>query len=209
MSEDQETQTSSSLKQWLEDNLRLIISILIVAALAVGIYSYSQRSQETELASLQEQGETQQEAEEGSSQELSATTEEETGEAMPESASSTKETSPSQGTSSPKDVDQEVRVEEGAIAVKAGSGDGLTHLARRALAEYLQKNPREDLTPAHKIYIEDYLRKKVGFHGRVYVGTEVSFSTSLIQEAINASLQLNDAQLKNLQKYVVLVPSLS
>ena len=32
-------------KRWLQDNLRIIISIVIVVAIAGGIYSYSKRSQ--------------------------------------------------------------------------------------------------------------------------------------------------------------------
>jgi len=91
----------------------------------------------------------------------------------------------------------------------AGSGDGVTHLARRALANYLEKNPDSTLTPEHKIYIEDYLRKNVGFSGRVYVGTSVEFSKDLVSQAIEQSKKLNDNQLKNLHKYSVMVPSLS
>ena len=98
---------------------------------------------------------------------------------------------------------------EGSFVETAGKGNGVTHLARTALANYLEKNPDSQLTAEHKIYIEDYLRKKVGFTGRVFVGTSVEFSKNLIQEAIGKSKQLNDNQLKNLYKYAVMVPSLS
>ena len=86
----------------------------------------------------------------------------------------------------------------------------MTHLARRALADHLEKNPDSALTAEHKIYIEDYLRKNVSSSQQsVYVGTTVEFSKDLIRTAIERSKQLNDAQIKNLHKYAVQVPSLS
>ena len=42
----QEDNMSDQAKTWLQDNLRIIVSIFIVAAIALGIYSYSQRSEE-------------------------------------------------------------------------------------------------------------------------------------------------------------------
>ncbi|MFA5993756.1 MAG: hypothetical protein WC823_02225, partial [Parcubacteria group bacterium] len=91
----------------------------------------------------------------------------------------------------------------------AGRGDGTTVLARRALANYLEKNQDTTLSAEHKIYIEDYLRKKASYKGSVHVGTSVEFSKDLIQEAIGRSKTLNERQLKNLHKYAVRVPSLS
>ncbi len=84
----------------------------------------------------------------------------------------------------------------------------MTKLARRALANYLEKNPDSALTPEHKIYIEDFLRKNVPPQ-RVFVGTSLEFSKDLIQKAIANSKNLNEKQLNNLHKYAVLVPSLS
>jgi len=89
---------------------------------------------------------------------------------------------------------------------KAQKGDGVTHLARRALKEYLQKHPHKDLTKEHKIYIEDYLKDKTGSRP-LAIGEEISFSADLIEEAINASQKLNSAQLKNLEKYSARVSS--
>lgn len=54
MENEQKTEIETGkAKQWLQDNLRIIISILIVVAIAGGIYSYSKRSQSPsqELAS--------------------------------------------------------------------------------------------------------------------------------------------------------------
>ena len=97
------------------------------------------------------------------------------------------------------------------FTVSPAKGNGVTHLARQALKEYLKDNPElaKELTAEHKIYIEDYLRKKVQTNKQVTVGMSMEFQKSLIQEAIAKSKTLNENQLKNLHKYAVRVPSLS
>ena len=86
-------------------------------------------------------------------------------------------------------------------------GDGITHLARRALKDYLQKTGQDtDLTPEHKVYIEDYIQKKTGDRW-LNVGEKISFSEELIKEAIEKSRQLTSEQLENLKQYSVLISS--
>jgi hypothetical protein len=97
------------------------------------------------------------------------------------------------------------RQEEGTIVEKAVQGDGVTHLARRALKDYLQDHPQE-LTSEHKIYIEDYLKDSIG-SWPLEVDEEVSFSEDLIKEAVDASQNLTPEQLKVLEKYSALVVS--
>ena len=84
----------------------------------------------------------------------------------------------------------------------------MTHLARRALSNYLEKNSDSELTVEHKIYIEDYLRKHVAKKG-IHVGTTAEFSKSLVAEAITKSKTLNEKQLQNLHKYALRTPSLN
>lgn len=176
-----------STTQWIQDNLRIIISILIVVVIAGGIYSYSNRGEEMNP-------DEQQVAQEESTD---ATSEAETTE-VSESTSDTKV--------APVASSQET---ENSFIETAGKGDGSTHLARRALANYLEKNQDSTLTAEHKIYIEDYLRKNVSHKGGVYVGTSIEFNNNLIQDAIAKSKTLNEKQLTNLHKYAVRVPSLS
>jgi len=104
-----------------------------------------------------------------------------------------------------EEIIPEGRRQEKTIIEKAIRGDGVTHLARRALKDYLKDNPYE-LTKEHKIYIEDYLKDKVG-SSILEVDQEIAFSEDLIKEAIDASLQLTPEQLKNLEKYSALVVS--
>ena len=97
----------------------------------------------------------------------------------------------------------ESRSEGDQIVVKAVEGDGVTNLARRALQDYLRESP-QDLSNEHKVYIEDYLKDKVGSRP-LEVGEEIGFSNNLIREAVEASLQLDQNSLESLEKYSVLV----
>ncbi|MEK7598420.1 MAG: hypothetical protein AAB487_01655 [Patescibacteria group bacterium] len=174
-------------KQWLQDNLRIITSIIIVLVIALGIYSYSKK---TQVPGTDYQSQVSQEG--ASETTPTATTPEATPETKPGN----------QAVSAPSQETEQAFVE---TAVK---GDGMTKLARRALANYLEKNPDSTLTAEHKIYIEDYLRKNVP-QKRIFVGSSVEFSKSSIQNAITKSKNLNEKQLKNLHKYAVRVPSLT
>ena len=92
---------------------------------------------------------------------------------------------------------------------KAEKGEGMTHLARRALKEYLQENPQNfEITPEHKIYIEDYITKKLG--GRwLELGETLEISEDLLKEGIEKAEDLSPEQLQNLTQYSQLVPSLN
>jgi hypothetical protein len=173
------------IQQWIQDNLRIIISIVVVLVIAGGIYSYSNRSEEISYSDDQQLAAESFEQGKVSSQAVN--------EAAPEVKNQ------------PVAVSQET---ETSFIESAMKGEGTTHLARRALANYLEKNPDAVLTPEHKIYIEDYLRKNVGKSG-IRIGTSVEFSKDLIQNAITKSKTLTDKQLQNLHKYAVRVPSLT
>lgn len=91
----------------------------------------------------------------------------------------------------------------------AQPGDGITHLARKALKEYLaEKGQGLNLTPEHKIYIEDYMQKKTGDFW-LQVGQKITFSQELIEEAIQKAQNLTPEQLQNLTQYSQLVPELN
>lgn len=194
----------NQVKQWFQDNLRILISILIVILIAGGIYSYSKRS----------------EAPINQNENSSAPTEETNNQVNQENKNTTK-TVPEEKKTEKKVEKKTTATEKKASSVAtsqeteksfietASKGDSQTKLARVALANFLEKNPDSSLTAEHKIYIEDYLRKNVHFNKRVYVGTSIEFSKSLIKKSIAKSKTLTSNQLKNLHKYVVRVPSLS
>ena len=183
-------------KRWFQDNLRIIISVIIVIFIAGGIYSYSKRGESPIVtdnsSSIGENAANDQTATDNSktATNQTATTENNTQKTAVSTTATSSET-------------------ESSFIETAGKGDGSTILARRALANYLEKNPDSALTKEHKIYIEDYLRKNIVQKGGVRVGTSLEFSKDLIQKAITQSKNLNARQLKNLQKYSARVPSLS
>ena len=191
MEENFEENEDGKVKQWIQDNLRIIISILIVVAIAAGIYSYSKRA-EAPLVK-----DSQQAAENTNDEEISAILEKENS-AKPEAVKQ-----------KPEGTQISSQETENSFIEFAARGEGRTHLARRALANYLEKNSDSSLSPEHKIYIEDYLRKHAGGKGSLLKGSSVEFSKSLIQDAISKSKNLNQNQLKNLHKYAVRVPSLT
>jgi hypothetical protein len=178
--------TSQKVRVWVQENLRVITSVFIVAVIAFGIYSYSDRSVPSDDAGLKKIA-------------SSETSKEEAGAVTSEEAEKTSTPAEETKQAEPKVVETS-RETEGSFIEVANRGEGLTHLARRATNDYLEKNADSSLTAEHRIYIEDYLRKKVGQQG-VKTGTSVEFSKSLVKEAIDASKNLNERQLENLKKY--------
>lgn len=188
--EDHNHEETSQAGAWIQENLRIIVSVFIVAAIALGIYSYSQRS---EIASENED----------IAQLLDTKGEE---------AESTPDTTMDNGTTDDKmmadNVENKVVITEElsqetetAFVEKAAQGDGTTHLARRALAHYLEKNTDSSLSAEHKVYIEDYLRKHATTKGWVNPGQSVEFSKDSIRQAIESSKNLNEHQLQNLKQF--------
>jgi len=188
---EEETQ-SGEFKRWFQDNLRIIISVIIVALIAGGIYSYSKRSDSPTVSD--------------NSASVENTTDQNAGADISGNTdiSSTATSTTTKPTVAPQSTSQET---EAAFVETAGRGDSLTTLARHATANYLEKNQDSSITKEHKIYIEDYLRKNVGVKGHVSVGTSSTFSKDLIKQAVEQSKKLSDSQLKNLQKYSARVSS--
>ncbi len=181
----EEETPANQVKAWVQENLRILVSVFIVAAIAFGIYSYSQRSQTVTDDSM-----------------LLDTKGDDSAVVMEEDGKTTSTpTGVKNAVTTTGTTGELSRETEASFVEQAERGDGATHLARRALAHTLEKNPDSSLTAEHKVYIEDYLRKHVAHNGSVKVGTSIEFSKALIQQAIEKSKTLNDRQLQNLKKY--------
>ncbi|MFA7319359.1 MAG: hypothetical protein WC022_02060 [Parcubacteria group bacterium] len=195
----EEETSQGRAKQWIQDNLRIIISVLIVVVIAGGIYSYSKRTQaptvseDTTITSETTADNSDKSADQATASDKSQAT----------ASSSTAKENTSSATAN---TSQET---ETSFIETAVAGDGMTKLARKSLANYLEKNPDSALSVEHKIYIEDYLRKNVKNDKGVSIGTSVEFSKDLIKTAIEKSKTLSPKQLQNLHKYAARVPSLS
>lgn len=198
------------MKVWLQENLRMIVSVAIVVVIAGGIYSYSKRAEAPALqkeTAVTEEGEGKISVIGGETQKAE---EENAGEAAQNKEKTTETVQPgkaqeAQPVVEPEEVSKETGTSFQETAVR---GDSTTKLARRALANYLEKNPDSTLTAEHKIYIEDYLRRQVK-NGRIRVGETREFSKDLIAKAVEQSKGLNEKQLQNLQKYAQRVSGLN
>lgn len=85
------------------------------------------------------------------------------------------------------------------ITQTAKPGDGITHLARRALKEHLTASSKS-LSPEQKIYAEDYVQNRVGEES-LAIGQKLSFSTDLLSEAVEQAEQLEQWEIENLTQY--------
>ncbi|MEK7181665.1 MAG: hypothetical protein AAB519_01975 [Patescibacteria group bacterium] len=183
-----EESSANQAKAWIQENLRIIVSVFIVAAIALGIYSYSQRSEQAldddSSTLLETLGDKSQDAMDQAEEAMDTASDEET--MQNNTATISTETS---------------RETETSFVEQAEVGDGSTHLARRALAHYLEKNTDSSLTAEHKVYIEDYLRKNVSNNGGLVPNQSLEFSKDLIKQGIEKSKTLNEGQLQNLKKY--------
>jgi hypothetical protein len=90
----------------------------------------------------------------------------------------------------------------------AERGDGLTHLARRAVTQYMEDEGIE-LSPEERIYAEDYIQKQLapekGEPRFLDIGEEIEISSELIEEGITHAETLTPIQIQNLGQYAMLV----
>ncbi len=193
------------MKEWFQENLRMLVSIVIVVAIAGGIYAYSKRTQPPTV------GDQQAVSDEGEGK-ISVIGGEDANQQAPSNDQSAPENQAAEPAQKPAEAvpaqpagaSQET---ETAFVETAARGDSTTKLARRALANYLEKNPDTSLTAEHKVYIEDFLRRQVPNH-TLGIGESREFSKDTIAKAIEKSKGLSEKQLKNLQKFSKKVPAL-
>ena len=107
------------------------------------------------------------------------------------------------------EVPEIILTEEKNYVEIAEIGEGITHLARKALKGYLTEESQSfEVTSEHKIYIEDYIAKGMG-GSWLKLGENLEISGDLIKEAIEKAETLSPEQLENLTQYSQLVPSLN
>jgi len=85
------------------------------------------------------------------------------------------------------------------VTQEAAGGEGITHLARRAITQRLEEIG-VTLTPEQRIYAEDYVQNAIGNYG-LNQGEQLSFTHGLLDEAISRSGELTPTQLQNLTQY--------
>jgi len=188
---------------WLrEKGSKIILPLIAIAVLAGGIYWYSQVRE----APLEETIE-----EELANDTLTPISDNqtETPQVEEKKVEQKDQTKPETDSTSAPQQEEKVAKEGQTYKIKAQKGEGTTHLARKILKDYISQHDelKDKLSKEHKIYIEDYLKDKTYSKGLI-VGQELSFDENLIKEAIDKSQELSESQLKSLEKYSKLVPSL-
>lgn len=190
--------TAQKFSNWIKNHSRAITSLIIVAVIVgVGIYAYNKPQVEESTTATESSEITQPTEETQPAIEISQPTE-----------SPAAPTIPAVTNIQPQPITRAIEVKEDQIVVSAGSGDGVTHLARQALKEYIKTDSSVKLSAEQKIYIEDYLKDKTSSQ-KLAIGNSKNFSKDMIKQAIEASQKLNEKQIQNLGKYVKLVPELT
>ena len=199
---------------WLKRNSSLILATVIIIVLAGGIYVYTKKDQAKPFLLEDEIVEDMVEDQESQKLILKDIDQEDVEkdveiiiepEPIPEDLTVIQdENNEIIGTGGPE-IDL-LKEGDNYIAI-AKSGEGITHLARKVLKDYLNQNPVENLKQEHKIFIEDYLQNKTGAEA-LKIGDKKSFSSALIQEAVKKAQNLSDAQIAKISPFVPLVPNL-
>jgi len=194
------------IKDWSYENWQTILVVLIVLIVGISAYNYNQETDNSSGTAIIEENEsTENNIEESidDQETVVETQDQEIAEQEDIIVENNKEEA---------EISQEVKKEETVISssdnsgkkytITATEGEGITHLARHALAKYIQDNGNEeDLSQEHKIYIEDYLQNRTGSEA-IEKGHQESFSEELIQEAIINSRNLSPDLIENLTKYI-------
>lgn len=194
------------IKDGIYENWQTVLVAVIVLIVGISAYYYNERPAETPAASEQENSQAAAEAEASTAEEQNAEAADAAEASAEDQNAAAEQTAPaaSEETKTKEDTAvadaNTVTVEGENYKVTAVKGEGLTHLARKAMNQYLEKNPNDQVTSLHKIYIEDYLRKQVAA-SPIEIGHAETFSQGMIEQAIAASQKLSAKQLDNLKKY--------
>lgn len=208
----EETGMIDKIKNWAYDNWQTILVVLIVLIVGMSAYNYNQNggnpanesgavlADEDNNSSNSNENTNDTDNANTENAEASAETQDQTQAANEDSSVSTNSTTNANIASATVTSTMDDNGKK--YTITAERGDGITHLARKAFGEYLKETGQgSDLTPEHKIYIEDYMQNRTGSQ-KISVGQQLSFSESLITDAISSAKTLSPKSLENLQKYI-------
>lgn len=210
------------IKGWGYENWQTILVILIVLMVGVSAYNYNRQSGENyKLGSVVSEknnntvnnkqdnivqensavtmGES---AIENQDQKKAATEDNQTTTGKNSDSTGNKESNSNINKNNNESTTSSEHTDSGKVyTVTASYGEGITHLARHALEEYLQETGgNNELTKEHKIYIEDYIQNRTGDQ-KISLGHQETFSENLIKEAISSSQKLSPKLIENLKQY--------
>lgn len=207
-----DTQEEGGLIDRIKESPRTVSALIIILIVAAAIYAFS--GEENQI-----NGETGSEAattEEAADGDAANNDQEETLDTTGKEAGASDDTKTTGGAkrdgttkgatstplaeSSPTPLPEPQRTASSFIEV-AETGNGITHLARKASSRWLSENQAGyAVTDEHRIYIEDYIQNKLGTRG-LEIGETMEISFDLIQEAVAAAGELNEMELRGLSQY--------
>lgn len=205
---DSNTTQDNGFLQKMKESPRTISAIIIILIVAAAIYAFSDQPQPEQAREVPNQEESQEAVatEEGNEEPADEQASAENPATTPTPASTEATATP--GTAvTPEELNtaaealpESQKTDQGYEEV-AQAGDGLTHIARRATTRWLSENSSAyAVTNEHRIYIEDYIQKKLGSK-RLGVGDQQLISFDLVKEAVDHAQSLNSSQLQNLSQY--------
>lgn len=180
----------------LRESPRTVSVLIIILIVAAAIYAFSDNQDQTPVADVEEVTEEAMidEADEG------GTGEEMAGAIAEDTTQPPREVSPEVLAEQNRALPAGERTNEGYVET-AQSGDGITHLARRAATRYIaEQETSYAVTNEHRIYIEDYIKDNLGKRG-LALEEQVTIPLELMQEATTAAGELTPQQLHNLSQY--------
>lgn len=212
--------TFEKIKDWSYENWQTILVVLIVLIVGISAYNYNQQNNTSSPAvivdddkpdeSNQEIGIENENAEENVEENIEENNQEATAENNDQEVASQEDNGIISDEN--KEIENKNTNEENleevlsssddsgkVYTITANKGEGITHLARKALDKYLQEN-NIDLNKEQKIYAEDYMQNRTGSE-EIEIGNQKTFSENLIKTAISNANNLSEKSLENLKKY--------
>ncbi|MCK4591896.1 hypothetical protein KAT63_00480 [Candidatus Parcubacteria bacterium] len=197
------------IKNWSYENWQTILVVLIVLIVGISAYNYNQQNNDNLNPAIIVDDDKSSENDKENEIENN-NTEESDQEAVAENKDQEEAAQEDNKTELNKNTNKE-KIEKVSSSsddygktytVSANSGEGITHLSRRALEIYIQETANgSDLTKEQKIYAEDYIQNRTG-NEKINIGHQETFSESLIKDAISNANNLSEKSLKNLTKYI-------
>ncbi len=104
------------------------------------------------------------------------------------------------------DISVYIQRTDSAITVKARIGDGVTHLARNAVSDYI-KEKNISLSKEQRLYSETVLKDKY-YQKSLNTGQDIAFSLDDLSDTVQKAQNLTEGQIHAWSKYTASVPSL-
>lgn len=197
------------IKSWSYENWQTILVVLIVLIVGVSAYNYNQQNNDNlNSAIIVDDNESNENNQENKIENN------DTGESNQEAIAENKDQKEAAQEDNKTEINKTTNKEEPeedfsssndsgkTYTATASKGDGITHLARKALEEYIQETANgSDLTKEQKIYAEDYIQNRTG-NEKINTGHQETFSENLIKDAISNANNLSEKSLENLTKYI-------